>query len=882
MLELRDYQLEAIERTRECAKTHQRVLIQAPTGCHAKDELILMYDGSLKKSQHIEVGDILMGPDSSPRKVLETHTGVDELYLVVPDKFDSYVVNSEHLLCLYKTREKNGDTDRYTTIKAKDYESKSKWFKHIHYLYRSKAIEFKGCYKPKVSPYIIGVWLGDGRQLGPMIINPDKEVISAWEQEAIRIGTTAKTKLVESKHCFTSSITFQKKTENKFYKLLMEDLDNNTRDIPKKLLTMSLEDRAQLLSGLLDTDGSFSKKKHCYEITVKQEKFAQSIRFLCLSLGIYASKIQTKKVRLKQWKEARNYYRLFIRGDEKIKCRVERKKFDGFSFIKKNNISRFKVTRIGKGDYYGWTVTKDNLYLNKDLQVIHNSGKSAIIAGLISAMLSKTTSSSVLVLCHQAEILMQNLQSIFSLTGVKPAVYCASLKRKDTPPYRVLLASRDSVPSLLNSQTPSFSMLIIDEAHLVPERKSSRYQTIIDALKPKVVIGLTATPYRLDCGVIYGPKRFWQARSYNIPMETLRDRGYLVPYEVDSKGIIDPSHIKISKGDYDEKALSVLSSSEGIVSACCDAWKAWRAPQAVTLMFCVSIAHAETVLAFLRAQGHVAELITGDTPQKDRADIINRARLGLVHVLLTVGTLTTGVDIPCIDHIVFLRATMSASLFCQMAGRGLRTSPGKPKLRILDLVGNFDRFYSIEMPYVQTQGKRLTNDEAKKLLAQLDIFPQEEGATKECKYCKSRCATGRKLCPDCGELFLPDYSVGAHALLVLQVKFGATKNGSHHITYYVDGDEGRITEYFPTRTFQWARWNYERKLKQIQTCLPKFISAEKKDQFWKVSLHLGEKGSYSISSYNFSADTASKSGGRTPKDSMIHALADFGLLKQKV
>src|ERR1700744_2494325 len=68
--------------------------------CFAKSTSILMYDGTIKLIENIEVGDLVMGDDSTPRKVLEIHSGIDELYSVNPTKGDPYIVNSQHVLCL--------------------------------------------------------------------------------------------------------------------------------------------------------------------------------------------------------------------------------------------------------------------------------------------------------------------------------------------------------------------------------------------------------------------------------------------------------------------------------------------------------------------------------------------------------------------------------------------------------------------------------------------------------------------------------------------------------------------------------------------------------------------------------------------------------------
>lgn len=103
---LRPRQHTFVKRSIAALKEHKNTLGVAPTGCHAKGTPILLYDGTVKSAEDIQVGDQLMGPDSQPRTVTELHTGVDSLYRITPSKGGSFTVNRGHILSLANEKKK--------------------------------------------------------------------------------------------------------------------------------------------------------------------------------------------------------------------------------------------------------------------------------------------------------------------------------------------------------------------------------------------------------------------------------------------------------------------------------------------------------------------------------------------------------------------------------------------------------------------------------------------------------------------------------------------------------------------------------------------------------------------------------------------------------
>lgn len=166
--------------------------------CFGKGTPILMSDGSIKPVELIQPGDEVMGPDSSPRKVVETHSGEDNLYRVVPKKGDSYIVNSQHMLSLKKKKfHKKGYClgEETCNLSVTDYLAKSNKFRHHAKGWRTE-IEFNEKPLP-IDPYIFGLWLGDGVSSSARWVTQDREVIDSLEIYAQEIGLSLNQQSIE-------------------------------------------------------------------------------------------------------------------------------------------------------------------------------------------------------------------------------------------------------------------------------------------------------------------------------------------------------------------------------------------------------------------------------------------------------------------------------------------------------------------------------------------------------------------------------------------------------------------------------------------------------------------------------------------------------------
>ena len=163
---LRPRQKVFVERSLAALDTHGNTLGVAPTGCHAPGTPILMFDGSIRPVEDISVGDQLMGPDSTPRTVLELHHGQDAMVEVRPIKGDPFVVNTGHILTLVKVSEGTCGSHAYSApagsiidIGVEEYRRRSANFRHLHKLFRVGA-DFPARAAPTLDPYFLGLLIG--------------------------------------------------------------------------------------------------------------------------------------------------------------------------------------------------------------------------------------------------------------------------------------------------------------------------------------------------------------------------------------------------------------------------------------------------------------------------------------------------------------------------------------------------------------------------------------------------------------------------------------------------------------------------------------------------------------------------------------------------
>jgi len=375
-------------------KFDQGVLCAGMRGgkCVQIDQNILMFDGTLKKAKDIKVGDLVMGPDSISRTVLETSRGASELFEIHQSQADNYTVNEYHILSLKKTQSARDDRSnrqpngRYpnepdvVNISIKDYLKKSDKWKYFFRGYKAGLITFSEQPVP-IDPYLIGVWLGDGFSKQPIITSADIEIVQWLEDYCAKnnlklsISDKRNNKSANYRLCKTSGLLNPLWEEFKKLSLV------SNKHIPQCYISNSKEIRLEVLAGIIDTDGHHRADRHGYDIALSNEQLANDVKRLADTLG-YRTHIQKKKTTCQVEGYEGTTWRISIYGDVwEIPCKIKYKQYihNGKQSNRENYLSSIKVESIGEGEYAGIGVDKDNLFCLADGTVTHNSYIAAVI-----------------------------------------------------------------------------------------------------------------------------------------------------------------------------------------------------------------------------------------------------------------------------------------------------------------------------------------------------------------------------------------------------------------------------------------------------------------------------------------------------------------------
>ncbi|WP_163933328.1 DEAD/DEAH box helicase [Paraferrimonas sp. SM1919] len=334
------------------------------------------------------------------------------------------------------------------------------------------------------------------------------------------------------------------------------------------------------------------------------------------------------------------------------------------------------------------------------------AGKSIVIAELARIARKK-----VLVLTHVKELVEQNAQKI-SLLGTQMSIYAAGLNTKDTK-NKVVVASIQSAARAPTRFSEDYSLVIIDECHRVSDIEDSQYLQLLEHLRKHsqrlCLLGLTATPYRLDTGWIYQqhyhgivrsdrPKPFFKC-VFELPLRQLIKQGFLTEPKL-FDGLSAQYHFDglqaSPNSDYPSAQVDAILSTQGratrqIVKQIMQICQTRQG----CIIFAASVAHANEIIKLLDTEQ--AALVTSETDNLTRARIISEFKDKQLKYLVNVSVLTTGFDAPHVDFIAILRPTASVSLYQQMVGRGLRLAADKEDCLVIDYAANGFDLYAPEV-----------------------------------------------------------------------------------------------------------------------------------------------------------------------------------------
>jgi replicative DNA helicase len=331
--------------------------------CLGRGTPVLMFDGNIRPVETIVSGDLLMGPDSKPRRVLATNEGLGPLFRISPIKGEPWVCNDVHVLTLVDIV-----TGGVVDIPLDEHLRKNKTWAFRKKLF-SVGVDFAPADPLPIDPYFLGLFFGDGtkclKNVG--ISKPDMEVLAECQRMAEVYGLhvrkdgkgTSATYCIEGRHGAKNPLL-----------TLLRSVVGPEVSVPLSYLTASRDDRRSFLAGWLDSDGYMYRG--CYDFIQKRKDYAEAVVFLARSLGLRAV-LRAKKCSCQNGFVG-NYWRVSISGDcSSLPLRIPRKKPQPRRQIKDVMRHGFSVEPVGNGEFFGFTLDGDGRFLLGDFTVTHNT-----------------------------------------------------------------------------------------------------------------------------------------------------------------------------------------------------------------------------------------------------------------------------------------------------------------------------------------------------------------------------------------------------------------------------------------------------------------------------------------------------------------------------
>ncbi len=290
----------------------------------------------------------------------------------------------------------------------------------------------------------------------------------------------------------------------------------------------------------------------------------------------------------------------------------------------------------------------------------------------------------VLFIAHREEILLQAKEAFALVSPEKSSGLFTGRDKEDEAD--IILASvftlgRKRYRTRFGRRR--FDLIIVDEFH---HAAAATYQAVMDWFHPKFLLGITATPDRLDGRDVYALCDGNVA--YKMEFLEAIGRGWLAPFHyVGVYDETDYSQIRWLGSRYDEQELLFAQTRDGVADAVQDAWDKYA--QSRGLAFCSSVAQARFLAHHFEAHGVRCVCVHGGSSNFVRSASIRKLHSGELDLIFTVDLFNEGVDIPAVDTLLFVRPTESLTVFTQQVGRGLRPFPGKSHCTIIDVIGNY-------------------------------------------------------------------------------------------------------------------------------------------------------------------------------------------------
>ncbi len=307
----------------------------------------------------------------------------------------------------------------------------------------------------------------------------------------------------------------------------------------------------------------------------------------------------------------------------------------------------------------------------------------------------------LLFVAHREEILKQSLYTFRAV--LKDAnfgeIFVGNYKPESIDNLFISIQTFQSQNFAEKTNPDFYDFIIVDEFH---HAAAPSYQKLLSYYQPRILLGLTATPERMDGKNILS--YFNNRIAAEIRLPEAIDRKLLCPFQYFGvTDTVDLDSLRWSKGGYDKGELTNIYSFSGAVAERRADMIIRSLLKYVTDMnevkglgFCVSVEHAEFMCQYFNAHHIPSMFLTGKSPEEERKNAKQRLVSGEVQFIFVVDIYNEGVDIPKVNTILFLRPTESLTVFLQQLGRGLRLADGKECLTVLDFIGQANKKYNFE------------------------------------------------------------------------------------------------------------------------------------------------------------------------------------------
>lgn len=307
----------------------------------------------------------------------------------------------------------------------------------------------------------------------------------------------------------------------------------------------------------------------------------------------------------------------------------------------------------------------------------------------------------LLFVAHREEILRQSLYTFRAV--LKDAnfgeMFVGNTRPENLDNLFISIQTFNSRDFTEKTTADFYDYIVVDEFH---HAAAPTYQKLLTYYQPKILLGLTATPERMDGKDIL--PYFSNRIAAEIRLPEAIDRKLLCPFQYFGvTDVVDLDSLRWTAGGYDKTELSNIYTISGLVAKRRADLVIESLFKYVTdiddvkgLGFCVSVEHAKFMANIFNERGIPSMFLTGDSPDEERKDAKNKLVSGQVRFIFVVDIYNEGVDIPEVNTVLFLRPTESLTVFLQQLGRGLRLSEGKECLTVLDFIGQANKKYNFE------------------------------------------------------------------------------------------------------------------------------------------------------------------------------------------